>query len=170
MEMVYDFIAVVTVILGGDPAAWPPLVDKPWRSTSLHDFWGKRWHQAFRRPLLVVGGYPCAFIARKFGGDGRSMLVFGIFLASALLHNYDYYATSSGRTPGLPCISFFLAQPVGLALERQWKHRTGRNVDGWTGRLWVALWILVGAQPCGTPYSFPLALRTPVRLLRTITA
>ena len=44
--MAYDWAAILcVVVLGDDPATWPPLFGNPWLSTSLHDFWSVQWHQ-----------------------------------------------------------------------------------------------------------------------------
>jgi hypothetical protein len=69
---------------------------------------------------------------------------------SGFLHSWDYYALASGKTPGLPTILFFAAQGVGLALEREWKRRTGKKVSGFVGWVWVVLWTVGAGQACGT--------------------
>jgi hypothetical protein len=37
----------------------------------------------------------------------------------------------------------FLLAGMGLELERQFYHRTGRRVGGWAGRLWTWSWLLL---------------------------
>ena len=78
-------------------------------------------------------------------------LVLGTFVASGAMHNVPFYACGPtvdpvtgvvlSRTgmPGLAPIWFFLAQSIGLAIERGYKAVTGRNVNGWVGRVWVWL-------------------------------
>lgn len=148
LEIGYEYMTLFAVIfLRSDPATWPPLADKPWVSTSLHEFWGQRWHQTIRRSTVLVGGYPFAFL---FGPHG---LALGVFLASAIQHQFFFYADKSGRMPGWPSALFFLGQAAGLAMEREWKRRTGRYVGRWSGRAWIALWLVVGGQVCSKYYD-----------------
>lgn len=151
MDQLYEYATLISVLfLWSNPADWPPMEEPTWRATSLHDFWGKRWHQSIRRSLLVTGGYPFAFL---FGPTG---LALGTFFASGVLHHIDFYSSVDGVLPGWPVIAFFTAQAVGLALERMWKRRTGRRVGGWAGWLWVVLWIVVGGQDTGAYFLFSL--------------
>jgi Membrane bound O-acyl transferase family len=135
--------------LNDNPSSWPPLMDRPWASESLHEFWGARWHQTLRLPVLVLGGYPLQFIFRKLFRSRAASdvgLVVGAFVASGVIHHVGFYNT--GRTPGLPTIVFFTAQSLGLGAERAWRALTGKRVGGWWGTLWVWSWIVVGGQPC----------------------
>ena len=59
---------------------WPPIFDNPWASQSLHELWGKRWHQLLRRTFLVCGGYPGYWIA------GNTGMILGSFFASGMFH------------------------------------------------------------------------------------
>lgn len=168
----YDIVTFIAVVLfRSEPANWPPLLDKPWLSTSLHDLWGTRWHQLFRRSFLLGGGYPFAAILRpsqhKDPRHSRRLspgaIAFGTFIVSGLLHKWDYYALSDGRMPGHPTVVFFVLQPCALALEREWKRQTGRPVGGILGWFWVAFWLLIVAQPCGMLF-FSVLFRVPDEL------
>ena len=139
------------------PSEWPLLMDRPWASESLHEFWGARWHQTLRQPVLVLGGYPLQFIFRalfRSRAAGDAGLIIGAFVASGVIHHVGFYNT--GRTPGLPTILFFTMQSVGLGAERAWKALTGKRVGGWLGNLWVWLWIGVGGQWCGKFRELPI--------------
>ena len=144
-----ELIAVFSIaVLNSDPKSWPPVFDQPWLSTSLHEFWGQRWHQLFRQMFLFAGGYPLQAILSPLGkAVSEAGFLFGTFLASALVHNVGFYAT--GTTPGWPCILFFTGQSVGLCLERAWRAATGKRVGGLVGWLWVVLWIVGLGQWCG---------------------
>lgn len=134
-----------------DPDLWPPFSDHPWFSTSLHELWGRRWHQLMRRSFFVTGGIPFAVLSRLCGFSPdvvTDAVAFGVCLMSGLLHSWDYYALASGKTPGLPTILFFAAQGVGLALEREWRRRTGKRVNGFVGWMWVLLWTVGAGQAC----------------------
>lgn len=162
MEEMYDvFTFIAVAFLRSDPASWPPNTDSPWLSTSLHDFWGRRWQQHFRRPFFLLGGYPFALLVssllsrrRRTITSGSGAIAFGTFVASGLHHTWNPYAGMKGTLYGPSCFLFFVAQSVGLSLERMWKKRTGRPVGGLGGWLWVVLWIVVGGQPFSMFYYF----------------
>ncbi|KAF6757423.1 hypothetical protein DFP72DRAFT_891115 [Ephemerocybe angulata] len=138
--MVYDLITLFAVgVCNSSPRSWPPLMDNPWISESMHEFWSKRWHQLLRQTFLVFGGYPGEWIAGKFG------MVFGAFLASGLFHECAMYSMNRGYDHSAT-IYFALQGPV-LVLERLWKRLTGRRVSGWPGRFWVYFNLFVAAQP-----------------------
>ncbi|KAF8316122.1 hypothetical protein DL93DRAFT_2078375 [Clavulina sp. PMI_390] len=162
LEMMYLMCALIGVLFcGSEPTSWLPLVEKPWISTSLHDLWGRRWHQLFRRSFLLVGGYPLAVIVRLFlvrdtsttGAEAKksslnpSAIAIGTCVASAMIHYWDFYALSHGTMPGYLTVAFFIAQGVGLTLERELKRVTGKVVGGFRGWLWVFFWMVVVAQP-----------------------
>ena len=147
------FMLVGVTFFHSDPVLWPPFSDNPWLSTSLHELWGRRWHQFMRRSLFVTGGIPSAVFSRLCGlspGAVKDATAFGACLVSGFLHSWDYYSLASGKTPGLPTILFFAGQGVGLALEREWRRRTGRRVGGLVGWIWVVLWTVGAGQPCRT--------------------
>ncbi|KAF8316149.1 hypothetical protein DL93DRAFT_2078412 [Clavulina sp. PMI_390] len=166
LELINCFLSLVGVLCGSDPASWPPLFDNPWISTSLHELWGRRWHQLFRRSLLVIGGYPLATIlswvstvrggklhANAKGSEVRRRplnpvaVAIGTCVASGLLHTWNSYAQRSGRMPGLSTVAFFGAQGVALSVEWYWKRITGSPVGGFWGWLWVFFWMAIVAQP-----------------------
>jgi hypothetical protein len=142
-SMVYDLITLFAVaVLAHSPSSWPPVMDNPWASQSLHEFWAKRWHQLFRQTFLVFGGIP----GRKIGGDVG--LVLGTFLASGLFHECTILAMGREWDSRVPL--FFLIQGGSVIGERLWKKVTGRRVDGLLGRLWVYFDIMILGQPLGS--------------------
>jgi hypothetical protein len=148
-SMVYDLITLFAVaVLGHAPSAWPPVMDNPWASESLHEFWAKRWHQLFRQTFLVFGGIP----GRKIGGDVG--LVLGTFLASGLFHECTILAMGCKWDSRVPL--FFLLQGGSVIGERVYKKVTGRRVDGLLGRLWVYFDIMILGQPLGPCFMFIL--------------
>jgi hypothetical protein len=150
-SMVYDLITLFAVaVLGHSPSAWPPVMDNPWASQSLHEFWAKRWHQLFRQTFLVFGGIP----GRKIGGDVG--LVLGTFLASGLFHECTILAMGCKWDSRVPL--FFLLQGGSVIGERVWKKVTGRRVDGLLGRLWVYFDIMILGQPLGSCFMSCCAL------------
>jgi hypothetical protein len=155
-NMVYGLFTLMTVSWWQSPSAWPPVMESPWATTSLHDFWGKRWHQLLRQTFFVGGGYPLAFVSKTilgafFGEQVTRMaelwgLVLGTFTASGLFHMFAMYAM--GRGIEWKVVGFFSAQAIALILERAWRATTGRRVGGWWGRVWSYLWVIGGGQWC----------------------
>jgi len=140
--MVYDLITLFAVAcLDSSPLSWPPIMDDPWRSDSMHTFWAEDWHQVLRQTFIVLGGYPGKWLGGDYG------MVFGAFLASGLFHACSMYSTHRGLD--YSTIAFFASQGLVLVLERLWRRFTGRRVGGWMGRLWVYFVLFVGAQPMG---------------------
>lgn len=138
--MCYDLLTLISVFgLNDSPTSWPPVMDNPWISESLHEFWAKRWHQLLRQTFVTFGGVPGKLIAGNFGA------VFGTFIASGLYHECAMYAMGHGFDYRVPL--FFAMQGPLLAVERVWRQVTGRRVGGWPGRMWVYVVIFLVAQP-----------------------
>jgi len=134
----YQFVAIVCIILFQQrPSQWPPLFDSPWLSTSLSDFWGRRWHQMIRDVALNLGGQPFNCLFGRLGG------LFGAFLISGIVHDVEHRALGRGGNSAA-IIGFFVMSGVGVVLERIWTKATGRRVGGlwgWTWTFgWLALW------------------------------
>ncbi|KAI6151250.1 hypothetical protein BKA82DRAFT_4125575 [Pisolithus tinctorius] len=133
----YDIGTFIGVaVFQQDPAQWPPLFDAPWKATSLHEFWGYRWHQLVRRTFIVLGGRPLGFVF------GRVGYVTGSFLASGVLHNV-MLATLSQSAEWWTMLLSFGMMALGIIVERMFMQMTGRRVGGWIGRVWTMAWLLV---------------------------
>ncbi|KAF8442305.1 hypothetical protein L210DRAFT_3536283 [Boletus edulis BED1] len=136
MQIMYDLCTIFGILLGQDPAQWPPAFDSPWFATSLNDLWGRRWHQFLRQMFLLLGGYPLSFVL------GRAGTVIGAFLASALWH--QIYLLSLGGHPEFRwmLVGFGMMAP-GVLAERAFRRLTGRRVGGVVGWVWTMAWLLV---------------------------
>jgi len=142
-RMVYDLLTLISVsIFHSAPSSWPPIMDNPWISDSMHVFWARRWHQTLRQTFMVFGGYPGKVL---FGNLG---LVFGMFVASGMFHECSMHTMARGWDWTVPL--FFAAQGPLLLGERVWRRVTGRRVGGWPGMVWVYFNIMVLSQPLGT--------------------
>ena len=137
LQMGYDLSTIPGIlVLGQDPAQWPPAFDAPWRATSLNDFWGRRWHQVFRHVFLILGGYPLSFVL------GRAGVTIGAFLASAVVHHIVLVTLSSRVEFWWMLVGFGMMAP-GVLAERAYLQLTGRRVGGMAGRIWTMAWLLL---------------------------
>jgi hypothetical protein len=142
-EMVHGCITLLALIaFSSSPEMWPPLMDNPWISDSLHNFWAKRWHQVLRQTFFSYGGFLGEWLA---GGIG---MLFGTFFASGMYHECSAYLLGKGFNWHV--VLFFTLQALLLLLEKLWRRTTGKRVGGIYGRLWVYFCVFVMAQPLGT--------------------
>lgn len=124
------------LFLGQSTSQWPPPSNRPWLSTSISEFWGKRYHRFFRQIFVAVGSRPLSAI---FGKPGA---VIGAFAVSALVHDWGLYGLGKGTefsTVGM----FFVMMGVGIVLEGIWEEGLGMGkVRGWKGWVWTMVWTL----------------------------
>ncbi|KAG6371950.1 hypothetical protein JVT61DRAFT_8964 [Boletus reticuloceps] len=171
LQMTYDLSTISAIlILGHDPAHWPPVFDAPWCATSLNDFWGRRWHQLLRHTFLSLGGYPLSFIL------GRTGMVVGAFLASAVLHHIALVTLNSQMEMWWMLVGFGMMAP-GILVERAFYHLMGKRVGGVLGWIWTMAWLTLwgnvivegfaraGMFSCASPVDSMLPVRIPVEHL-----
>ncbi len=106
-----------------------PLMQAPFRATSLVEFWSCRWNRAFRilRPLVP-----------RLGATGATCCV---FLISGLLHDL-VISVPAGAGYGRPTL-YFLLQAAGILLQRTTMARNWKLNSGWRGWLVTAAFLLV---------------------------
>ena len=159
---VYGLLSLIGVgILHQDPRIWPPPFHSPFLSTSLNEFWAKRWHQILRRPFLIYGGLPFAYIASllPFPKSTRKTVdqiatVLGAFLASGLYHEVGSLAM--GRSWDSRVVWFFVMHGWLVIFERVWRRLSGRRVGGLAGTLWVYFWVIGVGQLCSKFQHFEI--------------
>ena len=123
------------ILLRQSACQWPPLFNRPWTSTSITDFWGRRWHQLFRHVFVAFGSRPGWAL---LGQPGALLGAFGV---SGLTHDAAVWGLGRGtevRAVG----GFFLLMGVGAALEHGFKKVTGRRVGGLWGWAWAMMWTI----------------------------
>jgi len=166
----FFFCFLAVAIFRQPPALWPPIFDKPWLSTSLHQFWSLRWHQFFRDNFINFGGRPLYFLIGRVGA------VLGAFLASGILHWAGLWGMGRG-SDFLRVGGFFLMMGVGTVIEHFFKALTGRHVGGFFGWAWSNLWILAWANLLIEAWCtsgllgsvfFPPGYRPAIIILRTL--
>jgi len=104
-----------------------PIMSAPLRSTSLGEFWGKRWNLGFRQLSHELIFRP---LHRTIGAGAAGFLVFAV---SGLIHDL-VISLPAGGGYGLPTI-YFLLQGAGTTIEHsQFGKRLGlgRGPHGWS--------------------------------------
>ena len=102
------------------------IMSAPLRSTSLGEFWGKRWNLGFRQLSHELIFRP---LHRRLGADAAGFLVFAV---SGLIHDLVISLPARGGY-GLPTI-YFLLQGTGMTIEHSRLGRRlglGQGVRGW---------------------------------------
>ncbi|CDZ96293.1 hypothetical protein [Phaffia rhodozyma] len=122
------------------------ILNSPWRSTSVHEFWSGRWHPLltptimFYKALLLPPRDHPSGLKRQLTKLGTPFLG---FLTTALVHENLIYPMANTNRPSLGYLSlFFLLQPLALLLERAFLHLSGgRKVSGPAGWVWTFIWL-----------------------------
>lgn len=132
---------------GDIPSRWdPPAVDVPWISSSVGEFWGRRWHQYLRITFMTVGYWPVRSFLTPIAGRRVANIaaIFGAFMASGLVH--DLGRVTLAPKPGFAITEvslFFAIQPLAIFAEQVWHYYTGHRVQGVLGWIWTMIWLLI---------------------------
>jgi predicted DCC family thiol-disulfide oxidoreductase YuxK len=108
-----------------------PVMQNPLRSSSLSEFWGRRWNTAFHELATRFTFRPL----RPLVGAASAALL--VFLVSGLIHELVISVPAQGGY-GLPT-GYFVLQGLGVASERT---RPGRRLGlghGWRGWLFTVV-------------------------------
>lgn len=113
-----------------------PLFRAPLKSTSLTEFWGRRWNLAFSEMTVLVLYRP---LRGLLGIRAASVIA---FLFSGLLHELAISVPVKAGY-GLPML-YFALHALAMQIEGTLAQRN-RPVDAspWLGRLWTAAWIVL---------------------------
>ncbi|KAG1840840.1 hypothetical protein DFJ58DRAFT_809806 [Suillus subalutaceus] len=135
------FVIYSALQTGQHPDQCPPSFDSPWRSTSLRDFWSRRWHQWLRR-LFIFGGRPLSLLFGRVGS------VIGAFLVSGIWHHVALSAMDPSSEMWRMVVPFGM-MGVGMIIERAVAgHKTGGRM-GWIWTMcWMGLWGNVMVDGC----------------------
>jgi alginate O-acetyltransferase complex protein AlgI len=138
-------------------AAAQPIMDWPVLSTSVSEFWGRRWNRAFRD---LTHRYVFRPLTSRFGLGVGSLIA---FLLSGIVHELAITVPAGGGYGG-PTL-YFLIQGAGAQLERtSWGRRAGlrRGVKGWL------LTIAVTALPVTLLFPRPFVIEVIVPFLEAL--
>jgi len=134
-----------------------PIMQRPLRSTSLSELWGKRWNLGFRKLTHTWVFQP---LTKRFGPVAGTL---SAFFASGLLHDAVISIPSKAGF-GLPT-AYFLAQGIGVLAERSEIGKRCGLGQGTRGRLWTAL---IAAGPLYWLFHPWFVMRVMVPFLRAV--
>jgi len=136
-----------------------PIMCSPLRSTSLSEFWGKRWNLGFRQLAYDLVFRPLHKLW------GVSAAGFFVFIVSGVIHDLVISLPAHGGY-GLPTM-YFVLQGVGVAVERS-------AFGKWVGiREGVRGWLFMGvftAAPAFWLFHRPFVLRVMIPFMEAIRA
>lgn len=137
----------------------PPMMDAPLHSTSVGEFWGRRWNGAFNVLALQLVFRP---VARRTGTTVATLCAFGI---SGAVHEL-VISLPANAGYGLPT-AYFLWQGIALLAERTPAGKRlglGQGVAGWVFTM------LVVAGPAFWLFHPPFVRRVILPFLQAIGA
>ncbi|KAK1406984.1 hypothetical protein QVD17_38594 [Tagetes erecta] len=92
LELCFEFIAFLVKVIHGFDFDMEPHFNEPYMSTSLQDFWGRRWNLASSSILRATVYNPTRMMLDRNLGKFRGHLVatFVTFVVSGLMHELMY--------------------------------------------------------------------------------
>jgi membrane bound O-acyltransferase family protein len=136
-----------------------PLMNRPLASTSLAEFWGRRWNTAFRDLTYRLLFRPCAsWFGPRWG-------IFAGFLFSGAVHDLVISVPARGGYGG-PTV-FFTIQGTAMVIERTAFGRRIGLGSGWSGRLFAATVLIA---PAGLLFHRPFVEGIIVPFMRIMGA
>jgi hypothetical protein len=136
-----------------------PIMSAPLRSSSLGEFWGKRWNLGFRQLAHELIFRP---FCRRLGPDAAG---FSVFVVSGLIHDLVISLPSRGGF-GLPTL-YFVLQGAGVTVERS---RIGKRLGLAQGVLgWCFMMVFLTVPVVGLFHPW-FVVRVILPFMRTIHA
>jgi Membrane bound O-acyl transferase family len=111
------------------------LFRSPLQSTSLHEFWGRRWNLAFSEMTAIALYQPLVRVA------GRGPALAASFVGSGLLHELAISVPVRAGY-GLP-MTYFMVHGMLMTAEAR-LAKANRPIDRvpWIGRVWTFAWLI----------------------------
>jgi hypothetical protein len=119
----FDLLSIELTALRIDA---PPIMNRPLRSTSISEFWGRRWNAAFNDLAARLVFRPSA---RTAGPGTATLIAFGF---SGLIHEL-VISLPAGAGFGLPT-AYFIVQGLGVLAEHSSTGKQlglGAGISGW---------------------------------------
>ena len=126
----------------------PPLMNYPLAACSLSDFWSRRWNVAFRD---VAHRFVLRPLVPSLGAKGATLAA---FLFSGLIHDL-VISLPVGAGGGRPTM-YFILQGIAVLIERSSLGKRVGLGEGWRGRLFAAVVLLL---PIGLLFHPPFVLK-----------
>lgn len=143
------YLRLAAFALRQDPGEYPFFLQSPIFSTSLAEFWGRRWHSLLRQIFVELGSKPARwFVIRVYGSGAlsRAAGILGAFLISGLMHEFGLWF-SAFHDPYFRTTIFFVSQGLGVVLESTYARITGQRVSGLVGWIWMFVWLIMWGRP-----------------------
>ncbi|KAJ8428019.1 hypothetical protein Cgig2_027625 [Carnegiea gigantea] len=107
-----------------------PILNQPYRSTSLQVFWGKRWNRISSDILRRTICEPTREILEGFLGInlGKVVALVATLVVSGIMHEIMFYHMTCGMKPTWEVTKFFVLQGICMALEIAIKGFWTRNL------------------------------------------
>jgi predicted DCC family thiol-disulfide oxidoreductase YuxK len=137
----------------------PPIMNRPLRSTSVSEFWGRRWNAAFNDLAVRLVFRP---VSRRTTIFSATLIAFAV---SGLIHEL-VISLPAGAGFGLPT-TYFLVQGIGVLAERSpigKRLRLGSGIAGWV------FTIVVVAGPAYWLFHPPFVRQVIVPFMKAIGA
>ncbi|KAG2144538.1 membrane bound O-acyl transferase family-domain-containing protein [Suillus clintonianus] len=146
---VYSLIvALIVSCTSSEPSSWPEMCGKWEDAYTIRRFWGRTWHQFYRRFLTPFGQKMTSFLGYKRGTSGSSYTqLYTAFFISSITHLGGDVVVNSSRL-GISC-PFFIYQALAITFEdvviaaarrAGVKETKGTRIVGYA---WVICWFIV---------------------------
>ncbi|KAA1470703.1 hypothetical protein DENSPDRAFT_818409 [Dentipellis sp. KUC8613] len=174
MSFGYTAASVVAVALGvTDQSAWPAIYGKWSDAYTLRRFWGRTWHQVFRRTVSTHGDFVTYRVLRlqKSTFLADSVHRYTAFFVSGVIHGVGEYGLfrDNARTDS-GALRFFLLQATAITAEQIIARLFNPRPTTWMCRLgyvWTFVWFVYTLPPWMDPqfrkgmadnYGFPFSV------------
>lgn len=152
----FDLIALCWQSLGVDAKS---IMSSPLRSTSLSEFWGKRWNLGFRQLSYDLIFRP---LQKSWGVWAAGFLV---FIASGVIHDLVISLPARGGY-GLPT-TYFVFQGLGVTVERSKFGKLLSLREGFRGWLFT---VVITAGPAFWLFHPPFVLHVILPFMKAVHA
>lgn len=112
-----------------------PIFNKPYKATSLQDFWGRRWNLMASHIMRLLIYFPTRdSLSGLIGFSGAKVVaLISSLVVSGVMHELMFYHMTCAMKPDWEVTSFFALQGFGMAFESAakslFKARGWRQID-----------------------------------------
>ncbi|TDL26773.1 hypothetical protein BD410DRAFT_469200 [Rickenella mellea] len=156
-----------------EPSNWPAIYGRWSDAYTLRRFWGRTWHQVFRRVVSTHGDFVTYRILKLRKGTflADNIHRYTAFLVSGIIHavgEYGMFRDEFWEKSG--AIRFFLLQATAICIEQEISKAFRLKPTPWLRRLgfvWTFVWFVHTLPPWMNPqfrhgmadnYGFPFSV------------